>query len=268
MARVAKLYSLLYLRGFKIWASYKTSLFLTFVGWLLPVFTYYFVGTSLGEKFVSSIGVADYTAFVVIGLAFQGYISAVVGTLSQRLRNEQLYGTIEFFFLSPTGVFGLLIYSIMWGLILNTVNVVVTLSVGAGLGVDYVLSGVPGATIIVVLLIISSVGIAMMSAGTVMVIKQGDPVSFFFATFTALIAGTVFPVSAFPTLLRLVADAVPLTWALDGLRDTLLLGYSIPQVAGIIWILLAFDVVTVPLGYLVFRVCFNHVRSKGTLLEY
>lgn len=90
-----KIYSFLYLRGFKVWVSYRTQTILTVLGWVLPVFTYYFVGTSLGNTLVAEIGVKNYVAFFTIGLAFQGYVSSVISTISQRLRNEQLYGTIE-----------------------------------------------------------------------------------------------------------------------------------------------------------------------------
>jgi ABC-2 type transport system permease protein len=237
-------------------------------GWVLPVFTYYFVGTSLGEQLVSESGVANYTSFFVIGLAFQGYVSNVIGTISQRIRNEQLYGTLEYYFLSPTGMFGLLVYSILWGFVLNTISVGATLAVGSGLGVKYTAAGLAGASLIVVLLLISSFGLAMISAGTVIVTKTGDPVSFFFTTFTALIAGAVFPITVFPYYLKLVAYAVPLTWALEGLRNALLLGYSLPQLSGIIGILVLFDLITVPLGYVIFVVCFNYSKQKGTLLEY
>jgi ABC-2 type transport system permease protein len=248
--------------------SYKSSVLLTLVGWVLPVFTYYFVGTSLGEQLVSETGVVNYTSFFVIGLAFQGYVSNVIGTISQRIRNEQLYGTLEYYFLSPTGMFGLLVYSILWGFVLNTVSVVATLAVGSGLGVRYTPAGIEGAAIIVVLLLISSFGLAMMSAGTVIVTKTGDPVSFFFTTFTALIAGAVFPITVFPGYLKLVAEAVPLTWALEGLRNALLLGNSVQQLSGIIGILVVFDIITVPLGYGIFVLCFNYTKKKGSLLEY
>jgi ABC-2 type transport system permease protein len=268
MARIAKLYSFLYLRGYKIWVSYKSSVVLTMLGWVLPVFTYYFVGTSLGEQFVHATGVVDYTSFFVIGLAFQGYVSNVIGSISQRIRNEQLYGTLEFYFLSPTGMFGLLVYSVLWGFVLNTVSVGATLAVGGGLGVQYTSAGIVGAAVIVTLLLISSFGLAMISAGTVIITKTGDPVSFFFTTFTALIAGAVFPITVFPYFLRLISYAVPLTWALQGLRDALLLGYGVSQLSGIIGILVVFDIITVPLGYFVFVTCFNYTKKKGSLLEY
>ncbi|MDP8003533.1 MAG: ABC transporter permease, partial [Caldisphaera sp.] len=108
---ISRLYAFVYLRGFKIWISYKTQVVLNVLSWVLPVFTYYFIGTSLGEKFVAAINEKNYTSFIVIGLAFQGYVSSVITTISGRMRNEQLFGTIEYYMLSPTGVFGMMIYS-------------------------------------------------------------------------------------------------------------------------------------------------------------
>ncbi|MEM4372293.1 MAG: ABC transporter permease, partial [Metallosphaera sp.] len=97
MGILTKLYAYIYLRGFRIWSSYKTQMVLNVLSWVLPVFTYYFVGTSLGGDLENFTGVTNYTAFVVIGLAFQGYVSSTITTISQRLRNEQLYGTIEYY---------------------------------------------------------------------------------------------------------------------------------------------------------------------------
>ncbi|MGC8848743.1 MAG: ABC transporter permease, partial [Conexivisphaera sp.] len=96
MGVLSKLYAYLYLRGFRVWASYRTQAVLTMLSWILPVFTYYFTGTALGNELVSKLGTGNYTSFFVVGLAFQGYVSSTIATVSQRLRNEQLYGTLEY----------------------------------------------------------------------------------------------------------------------------------------------------------------------------
>ncbi len=62
----------IYLRGFKVWISYKTQVVLTVLSWTLPVFTYYFVGTSLGQHVVSAVGVHDYTQFFRYRPSFSG----------------------------------------------------------------------------------------------------------------------------------------------------------------------------------------------------
>jgi ABC-2 type transport system permease protein len=266
----AKLYAFLYIRGFKVWISYKTQVILTVLSWILPVFTYYFVGTSLGNNLVERIGLnpfTNYTSFFVIGLAFQGYVSSVITTVSQRIRNEQLYGTIEYYVLSRSGVTSFLFYSALWGFTINTINALVILGIGFGLGVKYHID-LLASLLVIILLIISTLGLAFLSGAFTMVIKQGNPISFFFSTFTTLMTGVVFPVNVMPLPLRDISYALPLTWALETLRETMLEGVSIYQVYFPILILLIFDVILLPLGVFAFKYAFKVARVKGTLGEY
>lgn len=263
----AKLYAFLYIRGFKVWISYKTQVILTVLSWTLPVFTYYFVGTSLGNNLVERIGVTNYTSFFVIGLAFQGYVSSVITTVSQRIRNEQLYGTIEYYVLSRSGVTSFLLYSALWGFTINTINALVILGIGFSLGVKYHID-LPASILVIILLIISTLGLAFLSGAFTMVIKQGNPISFFFSTFTTLMTGVVFPVNVMPLPLRDISYALPLTWALETLRETMLEGAPIYQVYFPILILLIFDVILLPLGVFAFKYAFKVARVKGTLGEY
>ncbi|MCE4607581.1 MAG: ABC transporter permease [Caldisphaeraceae archaeon] len=265
---ISRLYAFIYLRGFKIWTSYKTQVILNILSWIIPVFTYYFVGTSFGQGFVSYIGVRNYTAFIVIGLAFQGYVSSVITTISGRMRSEQLFGTIEYYMLSPTGVFGMMIYSTVWGFILNTINTVAIVSIGIYLGVSFLGANLVGAFIIIVELLVSTLGLSMIAGGIIMVVKQGNPISFFFTTVTALLSGTVFPVKVLPYYARLISYAIPLTPALDGLRLALLKGASLHALYSYFIVLLLFDLVLIPLGFLVYKLGFDYARKKGTLSEY
>jgi len=269
MGVIDNLYAYIYLRGFKIWTSYRTQLMLNVLSWVLPVFTYYFVGTSLGDKVVSSMHFKDesYISFVVVGLAFQGYISSVITTLSGRLRNEQLYGTIEYYVMSSGGVLSFLIYSALWGFTINTVNAVMILLIGYILGVKYNVNLI-SAIIIIFLLLSSSLGLGMISAGFTMIVKQGNPISFFFATFTTLTTGVVFPVSVLPDFVKFISYAIPLTWALEGLRYALLEGYSLSQVSEYVIALSLFTFVLIPLGIAFYSYAFKRARYRGTLSEY
>lgn len=264
---ISKLYAFLYIRGFKVWSSYRTQVILTVLSWTLPVFTYYFIGTSLGNKLVQDIHVTNYTSFFVIGLAFQGYVSSVITTISQRIRNEQLYGTIEYYVLSKSGVLSFLIYSAIWGFTINTINAVIILTIGDLLGVRYEIN-ILSTLLLTLLLISSTLGIAFMSAAFTMIIKQGNPISFFFSTFTTLLSGVVFPVTIMPSEVTYISYALPLTWALNGLRNTMLYGYGIFQVLKCIEILLLFNIILIPLGLLMYSFSFKKAREKGTLGEY
>ncbi|MGC8569259.1 MAG: ABC transporter permease [Nitrososphaeria archaeon] len=268
MSVLSKLYAYIYLRGFKIWLSYRTNAVLTIISWVIPVFTYYFAGTSLGGRILAPLGGGSYTSFIVIGLAFQGYVSSTIATVSQRIRNEQLYGTLEYYVLAPSGVLGFLVYSSLWGFAQNSVSTAIILAVGAALGIRYSASGLLAAAAILTLLMLTSFGLAAMSGAVVMVTKQGNPIAFFFSTFTALMGNAVFPVSVLPPYIRYVSYGIPLTWALQGLREALLNGRGIYGVLGIIFIMMAFAVVTVPLGVYLYVKAFDKARRDGTLSQY
>jgi ABC-2 type transport system permease protein len=265
---LSKLYAYLYLRGFRVWFSYRTQAVLTLLSWVLPVFTYYFTGTALGDSLVSKLGAGNYTAFFVIGLAFQGYVASTITTASQRLRNEQLYGTIEYYVLAPSGALSFLIYTMLWGLALNSLSAIVILIVGRALGVTYTLSGTLVALLLIFLLMLSSFGIAAISGAVVMVTKQGNPIAFFYSTFSTLMGNVVFPVAALPYYLRLVSYFIPLTWALQGLRGALLYGQGFSAIFPDILIMLVFVAVLVPLGTFVYIEAFNKARRDGTLSQY
>ena len=266
----SRLYAYVYLRGFKVWTTYKTQIALNVFSWVLPVFTYYFTGTALGARIVRGMGLAPqaYTPFVVVGLAFQGYISSVVTTVSQRLRNEQLMGTIEYYLMTQSGVLGMLIYSSLWGFIMNSISMAVTLAIGYGLGVRYAATGALAAALVTAELLVATLGLSMLAGGIVMITKQGNPISFFFSVATQLVAGTVFPITVLPWWARLLSYSVPLTVALQALRLSMLSGYGVFRLASYELELLVYDIVLVPLGVSVYKYGFDRARREGTLSEY
>jgi len=162
----------------------------------------------------------------------------------------------------------MLIYSSLWGFILNSINMAVTLAIGYALGVRYLVSGLLAAIIITAELLVATLGLAMMAGGVVMITKQGNPISFFFTTVTTLISGTVFPVTVMPLWAQALSYSVPLTPALEALRLSLLQGYGVLRLATYELELLVYDAVLLPLGVLIYRLGFDKARREGTLSEY
>jgi len=75
--------------------------------------------------------------------------------------------------------------------------------------------------------VLSSFGIATMSGAVVMVTKQGNPIALFYSTLSTLMGNVVFPVTTLPFYIKIVSYAIPLTWALQGLRGALIYGESL-----------------------------------------
>ncbi len=165
-----KAYLFTYLRGWLVWSSYRAQVVLTLVGWLVPVFLFFLLAVFLGAA-GSSIGALDgrsYVAFFVVGLAYQGFVSNLVGLLAQRIRNEQMMGTLEHVFLSPTSPGAVLAYSSLFGVLLNVLATVVILAVGWGvLGVPFAINA-PTVILATILLAVSSTGLGLVAAAFIM----------------------------------------------------------------------------------------------------
>jgi len=266
-----KLYSFVVIRGFYVWISYKTQVVFTVLGWLLPVFSYYFIGVMYKNAVAPSLAAygGSYVSFMVVGVAFQGYVSSAFTTLSSRIRNEQLMGTLEYVLMSPTRLSSFLLYNAAWAFLLNSINAGVILGVGTlVLGVSFAHADALGAVIALVLAILSNMGLGMASAGIIMVTKQGNPISFLFNAVSNLLSGVFFPIAVLPFWLRVVSYILPLTWSLEAIRYALLDGYALGALMSYFAVLGLFSLVTVPLGLITFSMGFLKARRDGSLSQY
>ncbi len=265
-----KLYLFTYLRGWKVWASYRAQVALTMVGWLVPVFLYFLLSAFLGVSGGSlpSLDGASYLDFFVVGLAFQGFVSNLVGMLAQRIRSEQTMGTLELVFLSPTSAGGVLLYSSVFGILLNLIAAVLILGVGVGLlGVHPNVD--PGVAVLAtVLLAVSCTGLSLVAASFILWTKQGNPVAIFFTTFTQFFAGVLFPISVLPRAIQWLAYSVPLTFGLDALRPALLAGATFATVAPDLGWMALYSVITLPLGLWLLGRMLRLTKEEGTVATY
>ena len=80
-----------------------------------------------------------------------------------------------------------------------------------------------------------------------------------------LLSGTMFPVGALPKSLQSVANWMPFTHSLKGLRLALLQGAEMQSLWSPIFILLAFAVILYPVSIFAFSRAIRLARQRGTL---
>jgi ABC-2 type transport system permease protein len=111
-------------------------------------------------------------------------------------------------------------------------------------------------------------GIGLMSAGVIMVTKVGDPITWIFTTLTGLLSGVLFPIQYLPSYLQVISYILPTTYALHALRMTLIQNATFAQILPQILVLILTAMITLPLGFYMFRWGFDKTRKTGTLAEY
>jgi ABC-2 type transport system permease protein len=82
------------------------------------------------------------------------------------------------------------------------------------------------------------------------------------------LSGTMFPIQSLPRPLELLARALPLTYAIDGMRRALLEGQSIMAMAPTLAVLAGFGVVLLPLALAGLSLSLRRARQNGTLSFY
>jgi len=251
--------------------SYRLSFLLQLVGIFSSMAIFYFLSRLFGNALVPQLEQygGDYFSFVLIGLAFTGFMGLSLSSFAQSIREGQVMGTLEIMLLSPTRLSAILLSSSLWSYVLTTLRVVVYLLLGVMVfGVSLSQANFLTALVVLVLSIASFSGIGILSAALVLVVKKGDPVAWLFGGMSSLLAGVYYPVSVLPNWLEPLSRFLPLTYALDAMRLAMLKGSSLYDVRFDILALLGFTVILTPLAFLVFRKALKRAKMDGSLIQY
>jgi ABC-2 type transport system permease protein len=251
--------------------SYRVTFGMGIAGILLRAFIFYFLSQLIGDSAAPLLQAynGDYFAFVIIGLALGGYFGVGLSSFAQALRQAQTTGTLEAMMMTPTPVSLIIVGSAVWSYVYTTFRVFLYLFVGTLLlGLNLGGANYTAAAIILVLGITSFASIGILAASLIMVIKRGDPITALIANLANLIGGVFYPVDILPDWLQTIANLLPLTHALRGMRLALLNGAHWRELAPELLALTGFCVVLLPLSLIAFRFAVERARAEGTLAHY
>lgn len=237
---------------------------------LFNILTYYFIAKMIGvaaAKYLEPYG-GDYFSFVLIGMAFSGYLMISLRSFSESVRDEQMMGTLEAMLVTPTSTSTIIALSTLWNFIFASFRVLLYLIIGIFLGVDMTQANIVGALLILILTIICFSGIGILSASFIMVFKRGDPINMLLMGTSELFGGVLFPIEVFPQWLQSISHILPITYAVNGMRHALLQGYSLSNLAPDILTLALFSIVLLPLSLFIFDKAVIKVKAEGGLVQY
>lgn len=251
--------------------SYRLSFLMQLGGIFFSVAIFYFLSQLFGAAVAPQLEAygGDYFSFVLIGLAFTGFLGLSLSSFATSIREGQVMGTLEIMLLSPTRLSAILLSSSLWAYLLTALRVVIYLLVGALVfGASLGQANVGSAILVMLLSIASFSGIGILSAAIVLMVKKGDPIAWVLGSASSLLAGVYYPISVLPEWLEPLSRILPLTYALDAMRLAMLRGYSIYELRFDILVLLGFTVVLTPLAFMVFRKALKRAKMEGSLIQY
>ena len=258
-------------KSFLIQASYRVAFIFEWMSIFVAVATFYFIAKLFGEgatPYLKEYNVG-YFPFVLMGIAFIGYLSTALRSFSLNIREEQMTGTLEAMLVTPTRISTIIVSMSLWNFIFTSVSTIVYLLFGVVFfKVDLSQMNILAAMIILILTIISFSSIGIISASFVIILKRGDPVSWLVSAFSRFFGGVFFPVAILPKGLQIISYFLPITYSLRGLRHALLQGYSFKMLSFDISILFVFCVTLLPLSIFIFKYAVKKAKVAGSLAHY
>ena len=258
-------------RDFIVDISYRLNFFLRFARIFTTILTFYFISKLFGKgasEYLKEYG-GDYFPFVLIGIAFSEYIMISLRSFSENIRQEQIVGTLEAVLATPTKVSTIVIGSSIWDFLFTSINVVIYLLLGViFFGLDLSRMNLASGAAILILSILSFSGIGIISAAFILILKKGDPLTWFMGVCFGLLGGVYFPVNIMPKILQIFSFFVPITYSLRGLRLALLKGYGFKMLLPEILALSIFAILLFPLSILLFKLALKKAKIDGSLVHY
>lgn len=255
-------------RDYLNWVSYRFNALWQSLGLLVTVFVLFLVGRALGEgtnALLARYG-TNYAGFLMTSLTFVE-VWSVGFLLSRGLRESQSVGTLEAMMLSRFGIFRLLLGTAAFPTLIALVRLVIL-----ALAAVTIFGLWHGANLLSVLVVffagVLSMGcLGLLSVSFVLVLKQGDPIFAVYGLLNGLFAGTFIPIEALPHWLQVFSLLLPLTYALEGMRQALK-GDNLIQIGPEVLALLAFFLVLLPITVVMLGWAVRRAKKEGSLVQY
>jgi ABC-2 type transport system permease protein len=253
-------------RDLTIELSYQFQLFLHLFSILTALAMFFFLSRLVGQAEELAQYETGYFEFALLGLLVIGFSQACVNSFGQSIQAAQNDGTLEILLSTSTRLPTLLAGTLVVPLLLGLVEGGLYLSAGWLLA-DLVFS--LSAAVLAILLLVLTLGtfaaIGIVSAAVIVLTKRGDPFSSLALQGSNLLAGAIFPVEVMPEALQALARAVPAFYGLRGIREVLLAGGGLADVAVDLGVLVAFNLAMLPVAFLFLSRAVRMARVVGTL---
>lgn len=258
-------------KGFLTEASFKLNFFLNICGVLVTLLTYFFIDKLFGQKMVANLeefGV-NYFSYVLLSMAFYGYIGVGLGSFVNQIQAEQIEGTLEAILLTPTSIPTILFSMALWNLVFASLDAVLYILFGIFFfKINFTNINILSTLIIFLLTLISFSSLGIISASFIMIFKRGNPVGWLINILEGLISGVYFPVTVLPGWLQFLAKFFPITYAIRAIELAVYKGYSLIHLFKELIFLFLFSLILLPLSFVAFKYSLKRAKQEGSLAQY
>ena len=218
--------------------------------------------------FSQTTGATDFIGYIVIGTTVWMWQNIVLWDVGFSLRNEQMRGTLESNWLSPTWRFSFLLGQTGPQIISMMMFIGVTaLEFGLLFGVR--LNGSVWMIFLMMLAAIPAIyGLGFAFASLVITVKEANAFVFLIRGLVMIFCGITFPISLLPDWMQSIAKWLPQTYLIHGMRAAAFSNARLPELLPDLIPLLLFGTFWLILGYSTFLWMERRARRTGSIGQY
>lgn len=224
-------------------------------------------GSGLAQ-FRATTGISDYIGYIAVGTMIWMWQNVVLWNVGYALRNEQMRGTLESNWLSPTWRFSYLLGSSAPQLLSMLIMLAVSaLEYALFLGVRF--EGSLWLTLLVILVAIPAIyGLGFAFASVVITAREANAFVFLVRGIVMIFCGITFPVTLLPGWMQGVAGWLPQTYIIHAVRLAALSPAGLSALLPDLQALLLFGVFWLAVGYFLFNWMERRARQTGAIGQY
>jgi ABC-2 type transport system permease protein len=270
-------------RAFSAVAWKYWTIFRRYPSWIIAMFVwplifpagYLLTGRALAGPdgsglavFRQATGINDFVGYIAVGTTIWMWQNVVLWNVGYALRDEQMQGTLESNWISPTWRFSFLLGNgvVQFGTMFFFLAITF-LEFWLLLGVHF-----QGSPLVILLMLLVSVpaiyGIGFTFASLVLYAKEANSFVFLVRGLVMIFCGITFPVSILPGWMQGVAAWLPPTYIIHGLRGAMQQGAGLPALLPDMFTLLGFGAFWLAVGYACFLWMERRARQTGALGQY
>ncbi|HSQ27311.1 MAG TPA: ABC transporter permease [Anaerolineales bacterium] len=218
--------------------------------------------------FAQLAGTEDYLGYIAIGTTVWMWQNVVLWDVGFALRAEQMRGTLETNWLTPTWRFSYLLgnsfvqlFSMLLFLLISVIEFALLFGVR--------LHGNPWLVILMVIASMPAIyGLGFAFASLVITAKEANTFVFLVRGLVMIFCGITFPIAILPEWMQAVSRWLPQSYMIRGVRNAALAGADLKTLMPDIQALLLFGLAWLSIGYVLFHWMERQARKTGTIGHY
>jgi ABC-2 type transport system permease protein len=202
---------------------------------------------------------------LLVGGVIWAYLGIIFEIVTETVAWERWEGTIEYTFMAPVSrpvhLIGMGLYAVLYGLVRAAA---IFLAVVLFIGIHLPNANYAASVALLAIASVSFIGVGMMTAVLPLISpEKGTQLGFVAQGLMLVVSGVYYPVSVLPPWMQWIAKISPATYALRGIRNSILAGAGLAWAD--VWPLIVIGAFSIPIGLLVFRAGERYAKQHGKL---